>query len=74
MSTYDLDEMVKRWGQDKLTMEQAIGQILQHLQGIIERLGKVERLVEEQRVIETAVTPPQPKRRGERKRNEHTGS
>lgn len=31
MSMYTLDELLKRWQQGTLTIEQAIGQILQHL-------------------------------------------
>ena len=54
MSTYDLDEMVKRWGQDRLTADQAIGQILQHLQGVAQRLGDLERVMEEQRTAVSA--------------------
>lgn len=52
MSTYDLDEMIKRWAQDKLTTEQAVGQILLYLQGVVQRLGKIERFAEAQRTVE----------------------
>ena len=64
MSRYDFDQLIKRWGQDKLTTEQAIGQILQHLQGIVERLGKVELLVEEKRLE----TVEMPKKKGKQKK------
>ena len=50
MSRYDFDQLIKMWGQDKLTTEQAIGQILQHLQGVVDRLGKMELFVEEKRM------------------------
>jgi hypothetical protein len=42
MSTYGLDEVIRRWERTALTVEQAIGQILLLLQGIEERLRDVE--------------------------------
>ncbi|MEM7111293.1 MAG: hypothetical protein AAF614_02600 [Chloroflexota bacterium] len=64
MSRYDFDQLIKRWGQDKLTTEQAIGHILQHLQGIMERLGKVELFIEEKR----SETVEKPKKKGKPKK------
>jgi hypothetical protein len=43
MSTYGLDEIIRRWGRERLTVEQAIGQILLLLQAIEERLRDLER-------------------------------
>lgn len=38
MSMYTPDELLKRWQQGTLTIEQAIGQILQHLLAIQKQL------------------------------------
>jgi len=43
MGTYGLDEVIRRWEQAALTVEQAIGQILLLLQATEERLREVER-------------------------------
>jgi len=45
MSTYGLDEVIRRWGRSTLTVEQAIGQILLLLQAIEERLRELERKI-----------------------------
>ncbi len=47
MGAYGLKEVVERWKAEKLTAEQAIGQVLQHLQELQERLGEVERRLRE---------------------------
>lgn len=46
MAAYELDELIKRWAADKLTTEQAIGQILQQLQALSIRVGELERRLE----------------------------
>ena len=43
MGAYPLPEIIRLWEQDRLTPEQAIGQILQHLQSLAERLAALER-------------------------------
>jgi hypothetical protein len=42
MGAYDLDAILKKWERDELTTEQAVGQILLQLQGISERVGRLE--------------------------------
>lgn len=42
MGTYGLDEIIHRWGQGTLTVEQVIGQILLLLQSLEERLRDIE--------------------------------
>lgn len=42
MSTYDFPQLVKRWGLESITSEQAIGQILLHLQSVRERVTVLE--------------------------------
>jgi hypothetical protein len=42
MSAYDLDTIVKKWGREELTTEQAIGQILLLLQTVSYRVGRLE--------------------------------
>lgn len=43
MGTYGLQELIRRWGRDQLTPEQAIGQILLLLVELDKRLQKLER-------------------------------
>lgn len=42
MAMYNLSQLMKLWAQDKVTQEQAIGQILLHLNDLAERLSKLE--------------------------------
>ncbi len=46
MGTYGLDAVIRAWEQERLTAEQAIGQLLLLLQELEERLGAVERRLE----------------------------
>ena len=43
MGNYDLDELITRWEQEKLTTEQAIGQILLLLRWLVKRVRELER-------------------------------
>ena len=43
MSVYSLETVLKKWKHGELTADQAIGQILQHLHGLADRIGKIER-------------------------------
>jgi hypothetical protein len=43
MGTYGLQEVIRRWGRDQLTPEQAIGQTLLLLAELDKRLQKLER-------------------------------
>jgi hypothetical protein len=43
MGAYDLEEVVRRWQQGRLTTEQAVGQMLLLLCGFEERLQELER-------------------------------
>ena len=58
MGTYGLDAVLTAWKTGKLTTEQAVGQILQLLQELEERLVKVE----------TVINPPRPLTRHRRRR------
>jgi hypothetical protein len=42
MGTYSLDEMIQRWYAEDLTAEQVIGQILQLLQELSQRVNDLE--------------------------------
>jgi hypothetical protein len=42
MGTYSLDEMIQRWYAEDLTAEQVIGQILQVLQELTQRVNDLE--------------------------------
>ena len=42
MSAYDLDTIIKKWGREEMTTEQAVGQILLLLQSISGRVGRLE--------------------------------
>lgn len=45
MSTYDFSHLVKLWSLESITSEQAIGQILLHLQSVLDRVQVLERRV-----------------------------
>lgn len=47
MSSYDLNQVIKMWEQEKLVAEQAIGQILLHLQALSVRIGLLEKRLEQ---------------------------
>lgn len=42
MSQYELPHLIKRWAQEAVTPEQVIGQILLHLNDLLERVKKLE--------------------------------
>jgi hypothetical protein len=42
MGTYSLDEMIQRWYAEDLTAEQVIGQMLQVLQELSQRVNELE--------------------------------
>lgn len=42
MSMYTLEELLKRWKQETLTVEQAIGQILQHLIALQKQMKELQ--------------------------------
>ena len=42
MGTYSLEEMIQRWYSEDLTAEQVIGQILQLLQELSQRVNDLE--------------------------------
>lgn len=43
MSAYDLQQLMQKWGREELTVEQMIGQIMQHLEKLSDRIGAVEK-------------------------------
>lgn len=49
MGAYSLDEIMKRWRKGELTAEQAVGQILQMIQNLSQRVGNLEHRLEAQR-------------------------
>ena len=49
MGVYGIEEIIKRWRMGNLTSEQAIGQILQLLQNLSQRVGVLEKRLERQR-------------------------
>ena len=42
MSRYDAPELIRLWALEKITAEQTIGQILQHMQELIDRVTTIE--------------------------------
>ena len=46
MGTYGLTSVIRAWEQERLTTEQAVGQILLLLEGLEERLCIIERRLE----------------------------
>ena len=51
MNPYELKQVIKMWEQETLTAEQAIGQILLHLQAIGQRLGQLEQRIEQRGIV-----------------------
>lgn len=43
MAVYDLSQLTKLWAQEKITAEQAVGQLLLHISDLAERVGRLER-------------------------------
>jgi hypothetical protein len=43
MARYSLDELLSLWQREHLTVEQVIGQILQHLLALEKQLGELKR-------------------------------
>jgi hypothetical protein len=52
MSAYDLDVVLKKWERDELSTEQAVGQILQLMKHISQRVGRLEVAQEANRLKE----------------------
>ena len=48
MGSYSMDEIMKRWQMGTITTEQAVGQILQLLQKLSQRVGNLEKRLERQ--------------------------
>lgn len=46
MSRYEIDEVITRWARNQITAEQAIGQILLHVQALATRVGELEKRVQ----------------------------
>lgn len=49
MNGHTLDEVIKRWGREEITTEQAIGQILLLIKGLSDRVGNLEQRMEARR-------------------------
>ena len=49
MSSYNLDQIIKKWTKEELTTEQAVGQILLQMQTLSTRIGTLEKRFEKRR-------------------------
>lgn len=49
MSSYNLNQLIKKWTKEELTTEQAVGQILLQLQTLSTRIGTLEKRFEQNR-------------------------
>lgn len=58
MSRYTLPELLKMWERADLSNEQAIGQLLLHLQALSERVGQLERVKVEEARRDSSTAPP----------------
>jgi hypothetical protein len=59
MGMHTLDDLMLKWQHEKLTVEQVIGQLLQHIGVLYERLRLVERTLNvERRAREQGAQPP----------------
>ena len=47
MSTYPVADLLHLWEREKLTADQAIGHLLQHLHDLAQRLAEAERRLEQ---------------------------
>jgi hypothetical protein len=54
MSTYPLDELLTVWKQERITTEQAIGYLLQHMVMLYER----QRVLEQRMAAQSTTTSP----------------
>jgi hypothetical protein len=45
MSTYPVDDLLRRWGRGDLTPEQALGYLLQNVVLLADRLAEAERAI-----------------------------
>ncbi len=52
MSAYNLQQIIKLWERDKLTTEQAVGQIILHLQALSKRVSVLEKQAEQSRRLQ----------------------
>ena len=43
LSIYTLPDLLKQWEYEKLTVEQMIGQLLQHLLALLQRLAELQK-------------------------------
>ena len=43
MSRYDVQKLISMWARERLTPEQAMGQILLHIEDLSKRVGEVEK-------------------------------
>jgi hypothetical protein len=49
MSSYNLEQIIRKWTKEELTTEQAIGQILLQMQLLSVRVGTLEKRFEKKR-------------------------
>jgi hypothetical protein len=56
MATHSIPELLSMWDKDKLSAEQAIGQLLQTVEALEQRLAAAERRI---RQLEQAQSKPQ---------------
>jgi hypothetical protein len=62
MSAYHLDELLQKWEKGELSNEQAIGQLMLQSQALSERMGTVEKRLEQSRQHQKTTGTPQPNR------------
>ena len=46
MNTYNISEIIKMWEHVELTVDQAIGQLMLHIQELTQRINTLERRLE----------------------------
>ena len=54
MNTYNISEIIKMWEHVELTVDQAIGQLMLHIQELSQRINTLERRLE----VENRSNPP----------------
>lgn len=58
MSSYNLNELIKLWTKEALTTEQAVGQIFLQMQALSNRIGALEKRLEEKRKENGNISEP----------------
>jgi|688.fasta_scaffold285184_3 hypothetical protein len=60
MSRYELPQLIKRWEQNTISAEQAIGQLLLHVQDLLTRVKSLEQQLQRRGAVDSDHSADQP--------------